>query len=111
MPVESSIVRNSVLNVPQSNVRVGNCYGGIPIIMTAPHFHNADPGLLDQVIGVSPDVEKHDTYLDIGRCSAGYPLSKLPSLHFSRFSNCYQYFCYRQAHLSKGMCLNQLSFS
>ena len=33
--------------------------------MTAPHFHNADPGLLDQVIGVSPDVEKHDTYLDI----------------------------------------------
>ena len=65
MPVKSPVVWNSVLNVPQSNVRVGNCYGGIPIVMTAPHFHNADPGLLDQVIGVSPDIEKHDTVLDI----------------------------------------------
>jgi len=46
-------------------LRVGNCYGGIPIIMTAPHFLKADPDLVNQVIGVSPDIEKHDTYLDI----------------------------------------------
>ena len=46
-------------------LRVGNCYGGIPIIMTAPHFWNADPDLLNQMEGLEPVSEKHDTFLDI----------------------------------------------
>ena len=49
----------------QSLKRVGDCYGGIPIIMTAPHFWNADKDLVTQMNGVKPDRELHDTFLDI----------------------------------------------
>ena len=46
-------------------IRVGNCYGGVPIIMSAPHYFNVYPGLLEQIEGISPDKDKHDTTLDI----------------------------------------------
>ena len=52
-------------NCKDGFLRVGDCYGGIPVIMSAPHFYNADSGLLKQIEGISPDQEQHDTYLDI----------------------------------------------
>ena len=55
-------------------LRVGNCYGGIPVIMSAPHFYNVDPIILKQVDGVEPNQDKHDTYLDIEPMT-GIPLS------------------------------------
>ncbi|XP_018319313.1 scavenger receptor class B member 1 [Agrilus planipennis] len=37
------------------------CYYDIPIVMSQPHFLNADPSLLADVDGLSPDEEKHNT--------------------------------------------------
>ena len=46
-------------------IRVGNCYGGVPIVMSAPHYWNVYPELLEQIKGMNPDKDKHDTTLDI----------------------------------------------
>ena len=46
-------------------IRVGNCYGGAPIIMSGPHYLNVYPGLLEQIEGLNPNKEKHGTTWDI----------------------------------------------
>ena len=46
-------------------IKVGECYGGLPLIMSAPHYWNVDSSLHDQIIGLNADRDKHDTYLDI----------------------------------------------
>lgn len=38
---------------------------GVPIVLSAPHFYNADISLIENVIGLASDIDKHDTYLDI----------------------------------------------
>ncbi len=38
---------------------------GVPIISTAPHFFQADPSLAEAIDGLTPDQEKHDTFLDV----------------------------------------------
>lgn len=46
------------------------CYYDIPIIISQPHFLNADPRVLERYEGLNPDPEKHDSELivhpDIG---------------------------------------------
>lgn len=37
---------------------------GAPVIASLPHFYDADPELLNGVVGLSPDVEKHGTEID-----------------------------------------------
>ena len=34
-------------------------------MMTPPHFHQSDPRLVEAVEGLSPNMDDHDTYLDI----------------------------------------------
>lgn len=46
-------------------LRVGDCYGGIPVIMSAPHYWNVDKELLSQIDGLNPVQDLHDTYLDV----------------------------------------------
>lgn len=36
------------------------CYYGIPIVISQPHFYNADERFLEQIDGLEPDKEKHD---------------------------------------------------
>lgn len=36
-----------------------------PVYLSFPHFYNADPKLLEDVEGLSPDQEKHETFLKI----------------------------------------------
>ena len=38
---------------------------GVPIIMSTPHFLDADPSLHEAIDGVDPDREKHITFLNI----------------------------------------------
>ena len=46
-------------------IHVESCFGGAPIIMSAPHFYNGDPYLANAVDGLKPIKELHDTVLDI----------------------------------------------
>ena len=49
---------------PDGTLYASGCLG-IPVILSAPHFYNADPRLEAAVDGLKSDIEKHDTYLDI----------------------------------------------
>ena len=33
--------------------------------MSAPHYYNAYPALINQIDGIDPNQEKHDTFIDI----------------------------------------------
>ena len=46
-------------------IRVSSCYGGVPVVMTAPHFFRGDEILTKAVDGMEPDGELHDTVLYI----------------------------------------------
>ena len=37
----------------------------VPVYGSKPHFLDGDPGLLESVVGLTPDREKHDTVLDV----------------------------------------------
>ena len=55
-------------------LRLGGATYGVPVMMSWPHFWNADSILLDQIEGLQPMKEQHDTYIDIDPIT-GYPLS------------------------------------
>ncbi|EZA62097.1 hypothetical protein DMN91_007879 [Ooceraea biroi] len=38
------------------------CYYNIPVAVSLPHFLDADPSLLEDVVGLQPDPEKHASY-------------------------------------------------
>lgn len=54
-------------------IRVGECYGGVPVVMTAPHFFRGDQSMIDDVEGMEPKLELHDTVLLVEPMS-GAPL-------------------------------------
>ncbi|XP_034235542.1 lysosome membrane protein 2-like isoform X2 [Thrips palmi] len=43
------------------------CNFDAPLIMSFPHFLHGDPALRNNVIGLNPDPEKHDMFVDIHR--------------------------------------------
>lgn len=47
--------------LPAGLLNLTNCIGGVPIIMTCPHFLYCDPKYPQEMDGVTPDVEKHQT--------------------------------------------------
>ena len=46
-------------------IKVGECYGGLPLIMSAPHYWNVEESLNSQIKGLKADRDKHDTFLDV----------------------------------------------
>ena len=55
-------------------LQLEGCNPGLPVIMTWPHFWNADSALLDEIDGVRPIKQLHETYYDIHPIT-GYPIS------------------------------------
>jgi len=53
---------------------VSECQYGAPILISWPHFFQADPVLLNDAKGLSPDPSKHSSYYDISK-NAGITLS------------------------------------
>ena len=41
------------------------CFGGVPVLMSAPHFYQAYPDYVQQIDGMNPSRELHDTTVDI----------------------------------------------
>ena len=50
---------------PSGLFNISSCQFGSPLVMSWPHFFQADPKLLDDVIGLEPDQEKHQFQLDV----------------------------------------------
>uniref|UniRef100_A0A668UJH0 Scavenger receptor class B, member 2a n=1 Tax=Oreochromis aureus TaxID=47969 RepID=A0A668UJH0_OREAU len=72
--------RGNVLTSPQNNpanptncVPAGECLGtgvlkvreGAPIVVSFPHFYQADPAYINAIDGLNPNKEEHETYLDL----------------------------------------------
>lgn len=41
------------------------CYYSIPITISQPHFYNADPSLIEQIDGIKPEKEIHDSIVTV----------------------------------------------
>lgn len=74
---------------------LGGCQGGAPLIVTKPHFLGTNPDLSKQVDGLSPDEEKHNTFLIV------QPVS-LPSFQNScrAIHSCFSFSGKREDHRS-----------
>nr|XP_022900676.1 scavenger receptor class B member 1-like [Onthophagus taurus] len=51
--------------LPNGFGSIAPCYYGIPIVISQPHYYNADERVLEQVNGLNPTKEKHDTIMKI----------------------------------------------
>ncbi|XP_061399050.1 protein peste-like [Musca vetustissima] len=49
--------------LPYGVFNISSCYYGIPILISKPHFMDADPFYADQVEGIAPNRTAHETYL------------------------------------------------
>jgi len=50
---------------PEGLFNVSACHGGSPMLLSWPHFYNADPKLLENIDGLKPEQEKHEFQIDI----------------------------------------------
>lgn len=48
-----------------SMINVSPCRKGAPVVMSTPHFYQGDPEDAQQVDGLRPRAEEHETYLDV----------------------------------------------
>lgn len=46
-------------------INVSKCRRGAPLMMSAPHFYLGEDKLVDAFEGLSPNKEKHETFLDV----------------------------------------------
>lgn len=51
--------------LPSGVFNASACQFGAPVLFSFPHFLHGDPDLLKNVKGLSPDVAKHDMYVDV----------------------------------------------
>lgn len=49
--------------VPNGALNVTSCKKGLPFFISYPHFFYADSSYLNSVDGISPDKEKHESYV------------------------------------------------
>ncbi|XP_049907418.1 lysosome membrane protein 2a isoform X2 [Epinephelus moara] len=54
-------------------LKVSVCREGAPIVVSFPHFYQADPKYINAVDGLSPNKEEHETYLDL-QPTTGVPI-------------------------------------
>ena len=40
------------------------CYGGVPVVLSQPHFFLCNESLKDSIDGMEPNEDHHDSYLD-----------------------------------------------
>ena len=67
-----SLGRSRTSSVTQKKIRFNSgvfdmsaCKFGAPIVMSFPHFLNADPIYVESIDGLSPNASKHQFYLDV----------------------------------------------
>lgn len=58
---------------PKGLQNISPCQFDAPVLLSFPHFYQADPALLDAVDGLTPDPEKHQTFFKI-QPKLGVPL-------------------------------------
>ncbi|XP_004472641.1 lysosome membrane protein 2 [Dasypus novemcinctus] len=73
--VPAEILANSSDNagfcIPEGNclgsgvLNVSICKNGVPIIMSFPHFYQADEKFVSAIVGMHPNEEYHETFVDI----------------------------------------------
>ncbi|CAG7719469.1 unnamed protein product [Allacma fusca] len=51
--------------LPQGAINVKNCQRGLPYIMSYPHFYDGDNSYRQNLVGMSPDEAKHQSYFII----------------------------------------------
>ncbi|XP_014778407.1 lysosome membrane protein 2 [Octopus bimaculoides] len=51
--------------LPSGLLNVSKCHQDAPIVLSQPHFYQADDAVIKNVTGIKPDPEKHSTQLDI----------------------------------------------
>lgn len=51
--------------LPSGLLNVSMCKQGAPIILSSPHFYQAEQSVIDSVIGMDPKKEYHETFMDI----------------------------------------------
>ncbi|NXX85443.1 SCRB1 protein, partial [Urocolius indicus] len=53
-------------------LNVSSCRLNAPMFISHPHFYNADPALVDAVVGLDPSKDKHALFLDV------HPMTGIP---------------------------------
>ncbi|XP_025757002.1 uncharacterized protein LOC100694672 isoform X1 [Oreochromis niloticus] len=53
--------------------KVSVCREGAPIVVSFPHFYQADPAYINAIDGLNPNKEEHETYLDL-QPTTGVPI-------------------------------------
>lgn len=46
-------------------IDLNHCSGGLPLLMSKPHFYNSDQRLLDMVHGLQPNKSAHESFMDL----------------------------------------------
>uniref|UniRef100_A0A3B5K0C9 Scavenger receptor class B, member 2a n=1 Tax=Takifugu rubripes TaxID=31033 RepID=A0A3B5K0C9_TAKRU len=54
-------------------LKVSVCREGAPIVVSFPHFYQADPMYINAIDGLSPNKDEHETYLDL-QPTSGVPI-------------------------------------
>lgn len=54
-------------------LKVSVCREGAPVVVSFPHFYQADPKYINAVDGLNPNKEEHETYLDL-QPTTGVPI-------------------------------------
>ncbi|XP_063775849.1 lysosome membrane protein 2 [Pseudophryne corroboree] len=51
--------------LPAGLLNVSRCKQGAPIILSPPHFYQTDESVIKSIIGINPNKQDHETFLDI----------------------------------------------
>ena len=65
------------MSMEPCKIAPGDVGVGAPVALSMPHFYQADPSLLDTVVGLKPQKEKHEFYMDVVP-ELGFPLAIRP---------------------------------
>ncbi|KAL5012435.1 hypothetical protein ScPMuIL_010986 [Solemya velum] len=50
---------------PSGMINISHCNSGGPVLLSQPHFRDADPALQNSVLGLQPDPENHRTVMEL----------------------------------------------
>lgn len=83
---------------PSGVFDISRCKFGVPIVISAPHFLNGDPYYRSVVLGLTPDAEKHQFYMDLepstgttvglaARVQINFAINKGPGFRYRNIPN------------------------